>query len=165
MSMETFGEIFLTIFGLFWVLVTVVFILCAYDNYYQWKKNKMCGFAKSSQTSDDFSIERKNILFVVRQRRYAVETETEELKEEMAALEDSSEFASLVRCAHYAGCHISFEQNEQGWSSDPEYLDPNVFKTDMGEAAALREEREWDGYKRYFDPPMSKRDRMLNRNP
>lgn len=35
--------------------------------------------------------------------------------------------------------------------------------TDLGEASALREERKWNGYKRYYDPPRSRRDRALGR--
>lgn len=162
--MITFLEVFATVFFGIVALMAVLCVVLIFDEYLEWKRYRVRGLSKKSKKSKDFMTEKESILFIIQERREAVCVNRDSIAEEMDKLNESSEFASLVRCAHYAGYHLTFEQNECKWSADPEYLDPDVFKTDMKEAAALREEREWSEYKRYFDPPRSPREKALGRN-
>lgn len=140
----------------------------AYDNYNRWKQTKNRKLPKKSEPSNDFMEERSRILRVIKDRLSFDVTGNSFLskdeREQLYQLDESSEFASLVRYAHFAGYHLTFEANEIRWGDDPEYLNPEVFKTDMKEAEALHEERKWNQYKRYYDPPVSKRDRILKNN-
>lgn len=130
----------------------------------EWKSFKNKTIVKKSEESDDFMTERNGVLELVQSRIGCDVGLAEESKEYrlFSELFDSSDIASLFRCAHYAGYHLTFEQNECEWPSDSEYLDPKVFKTDMREAADFRKEMEESRYKRYFDPPKSKRIRMMD---
>jgi hypothetical protein len=163
-AIETFSMWFCV---LFYGGISICFIAAWVSLYFEWKAvGKEC-FLKDSEPSDDYLIERDKVLTAINERIGEYSSCdficAAELKE-LASLKDSSEVASLFRYAHFAGFHLTFEQNEQEWNSDPEYLDPNVFKTDMKEATALREEREWNRYKRHYDPPKSPRDKVLARN-
>ena len=158
--------------GVFLFLFYGILILgmygAAYDNYIRWKQMKDRELPKKSKTSNDFIEERSEILRII-ESRLAFDVPgnsflSKDEREQLYRLWDSSEIASLVRYAHYAGYHLTFEANECSWEDDCEYFNPNVFKTDMGEAKNLREERYWNRYKRYFDPPKSKRDRALKTN-
>lgn len=127
---------------------------------------KQPDYESETQPSDDFMEEKERVLEQVRKRIAEAGACSIFLKEELKAFEnlkDSSEVASLFRFAHFGGCHLTFEQDECEWKDDPEYYRSNVFKTDLGEAAALREERKWSHYKRYYDPPRSRRERALGR--
>lgn len=162
--MDMIIDIFLVVFCGFWVLVIIAGISGSIYNYLSWKKVEGTEPAKRTEASDNFLIEMKRVLHFIEIRiRQVDDPYSKDEEEEVKDLYISSEVASLFRCAHYAGYHITFEQNETEWSCDPEYLDPDVFKTDMKEAAALREEWKWNEYKRYFDPPKSKRERALGK--
>lgn len=146
--------------------LTVASLICGVSSYLGWKRVKNAEPPKRSEPSDDFKTESERVIGIMFERNEfssGVLLSEKELPD-LENLKTSSSFASLVRYAHFAGYHLTFEENEQEWSCDPEYLDPSVFKTDLKEAAALREERKWDRYKRYFDPPKSLRDKALGRN-
>ena len=159
----TIGDVIITL--LFWGIPAVIFWFMIIGTVWLSKKNAKMEPKKKSQPSDDFMVESRRVINFIKERDGLVTTGllSKEEKKELEELYDSSGVASLFRFAHYAGYHITFEQNECKWSDDPEYLDPKVFKTDMGEAAALSEERMWDQYKRYHDPPMSERERLLKK--
>lgn len=163
-SIETFAAWFC---GIFWGVLWLALICGFMGLLREWKSlKKRTGYIKNSEPSNDFMDEMNRTLELVQKRTGKDEMCTIFTKEELKAFEklkDSSEVASLFRFAHFGGCHLTFEQDEYTWSADPEYLDPDVFKTDLGEASALREERKWYQYKRYYDPPKSRRDRTLGR--
>ena len=133
----------------------------------EWRSlKKQPDYEGESEPSDDFMVEKDRVLEQIQKRIDEAGVCSIFLKEELKAFEnlkDSSEVASLFRFAHFGGCHLTFEQDECEWKDDPEYYKSNVFKTDLGEAAALREERKWSHYKRYYDPPRSHRERALGR--
>lgn len=163
-SMETFAAWFCGIFyGGIWLVLIGAFLGLLME----WKSlKKHPKYAKETESSDDFLVESDRVLEQIRKRISEAGACSIFTKEELKAfddLKDSSEVASLFRFAHFAGCHLTFEQDECDWKDDPEYLNPDVFKTDLGEASALRKERKWNGYKRYYDPPRSRRDRALGR--
>lgn len=163
-SIETFAKWFCGIFlGTIWL----VLILGCWGILLEWLElKKRTVYTKKTEPSNDFVVEKNRVLDLIRERRGtdgACSTFTKEELKAFENLKDSSEVASLFRFAHFGGCYLTFEQDECEWKDDPEYLDPNVFKTDLGEASALREERKWNQYKRYYDPPKSRRDRALGR--
>lgn len=159
--METFEEIFAIVFGVFWAIVAVIFAIATYGDYFLAQKNRNKVYPKESDTSNDFMKERENILCVLQDRMEENGALSKQESEFMAKINDSSEFASLIRSAHYAGFSVSFEQNEGPWEEDPEYLDENVFKTDLLEAADLRREKELERFKRNQGPLVSKRERVI----
>ena len=60
-------------------------------------------------------------------------------------LDESSEIASLIRYAHFAGCHIWIERIPE----DAEMAEEeDLFVTDLKKAAETREERKWSRYRR-----------------
>ena len=150
---------------LFWGIPVAILWLVAIGAVWSGRKNSKRDLEKNSKPSDDFMVESRRVIDFIKERDEFVTAGllSKEERKELDELYDSSGVASLFRFAHYAGYHITYEQNECKWSDDPEYLDPKVFKTDMGEAAALREERKWNQYKRYHDPPMSERERLLKK--
>lgn len=160
---EVLGMIcFIAMILVFWVWPWLS-ILGVYQSY---KLAERKNYPKKSNESEDFMIEREGVLEIIQSRidrDAGLGLISSAERKEFAEIYDSSEVASLFRCAHYAGFHLTFEQDECGWNSDREYLDPDVFKTDMNEAATLRKERELNEYKRYYDPPKSRRDRALGR--
>lgn len=156
-----------------WVVSTIVFggttiggISWALSSYMGWKKVENAEPPKKSEPSENFKTESERIIDILFERNEFCSGDlfSKEDLSDLESLRTSSSFASLVRYAHFAGYHLTFEQNEQEWSSDPEYLDKNVFKTDLKEATALRGEQERNRYKRYFEPPRSSRDKVLSRN-
>lgn len=158
MIMETFVDLACILAVLFWVLVAVVGFAVAIGNYLEWKKSLGVNPVKRTEPSDDFLEEKKRVTDIIRERHEFGDVMTKNAADEIWRLEVSSDVASLFRIAHFGGCHITFEQNSCEWQQDSEYLDPNVFKTDMGEAADMREQRGWQEYKRYHDSPKSRRD-------
>lgn len=163
-SMEIFAKWFCGLFyGGMWLALAGAFFGLLKD----WRSlGKRSEYAKETEHSDDFMQERDGVLEMIRKRAAEADVCTvfsEEDLEDFEDLKDSSEVASLFRFAHFAGCHMTFEQDECDWKDDPEYLNPDVFKTDLGEAADLLEQRKWNEYKRYYDPPKSRRDRALGR--
>lgn len=106
-------------------------------------------FPVKSEESDDFMVESERILEAVRARQKAYGFIKDARMEEYECLEDSSQVASFVRYAHYAGYHVTFEQMPEPGAVDPEEGNPDVFKTDMAKAAASLEQRRWTRYRRY----------------
>ena len=128
----------------------------------EWKFLKHTELIEKSAPSNDFVIEMQNVLDIVKGRvNVSINNDKERMNKILNDLYNSSDIASLFRNAHRSGFHITFEQGKTEWELDPEYYDPNVFKTDKYEAAAYREDRELLSYKRYFDPLMTKRDKIL----
>lgn len=130
-----------------------------------WIQKKSTVPPKRSGMSDDFVLEDRGVLDVIRERDEfgtAGNLLSDKQRAELNSLYDSSEFASLARFAHYAGYNLSFEECDCEWEDDPEYLDPEVFKTDMRDAASKREAERLNRHKRYFDPPKSKREQALS---
>lgn len=163
-SMETFAMWFC---GIFWGGIWLALVGAYLGLLMEWRSlNKQPDYQEGSEPSDDFMVEKDRVLEQIRKRIAEAGVCSTFLKEELKAFEDlkdSSEVASLFRFAHFGGCHLTFEQDGCEWKDDPEYLNPEVFKTDIDEASALREERKWNEYKRYYDPPRSRRDRALGR--
>lgn len=163
-SMETFAMWFCSIF---WGVIWLAMIGAYLGLLMEWRSlKKQPDYESETQPSDDFMVEKDRVLEQVGKRIAEAGACSIFLKEELKDFEnlkDSSEVASLFRFAHFGGCHLTFEQDECEWKDDSEYYKSNVFKTDLGEAAALREERKWSHYKRYYDPPKSRRDRALGR--
>lgn len=155
--------IFVILFYGFWALVVAAGVFVSVGNYLSWKNARGTIPVKKTEPSVNFYIEMNRVLQIIEERMNMGFSRGKGDARKMKGLKDSSEVASLFRMAHYAGYHLTFEQNEIAWSDDPEYLDRNVFKTDLEEAADLREERIWSQYKRYFDPPKSKRERELEK--
>lgn len=127
--------------------------------------NRNLNLPKRTEPTDDFMEQASRILDILeeRNRMLTVSCFSKDEDRILKELRDSSDVASLVRYAHFAGYHITFEETKCDWKDDPEYYDSKVFKTDLGEAEDLREEMRWNGYKRYHDPPKSPRDRALGR--
>lgn len=163
-SMETFAMWF---GGIFWGGIWLWLIGAYIGLLMEWRSlKKQPGYENKTEPSDDFMVEKYRVLELVRKRIAEAGFCSIFLEEELKAFEnlkDSSEVASLFRFAHFGGCHLTFEQDECEWKDDPEYLKSDVFKTDLGEASELREERRWNEYKRYYDPPRSRRNRALGR--
>ena len=141
MIMGTFVDLVCILAVLFWVLVAVVGFAVAIGNYLEWKKSLGVNPVKRTEPSDDFLEEKKRMTDIIRERHEFGDVMTKNAADEIWRLEVSSDVASLFRLAHLGGCHITFEQNSCEWHQDSEYLDPDVFKTDMGEAADMREQR------------------------
>ena len=163
-SMETFSMWFCVIFlGGIWLALIMGYLGLLIE----WKSlKKQKEYTRESEPSNDFIIERDRVLELI-QERMGEETDSSIfLKDDFKAfrnLKDSSELASLFRYAHLGGCYLTFEQDECNWKDDPEYFNSRVFKTDLGEAYALLEEKKWSRYKRYHDPPKSPRERAMGR--
>ena len=130
--------------------------------YFEKKKLEKSFFCGKTLPSDDFMVARAESLDLLKERLGIGDSITGfDLRIDFDRINDSSELASLFRYAHFAGYHITIERDDMEWKDDPEYLDPDVFKTDMGEAADMRDQRYMQKYKRYYDPPRSQRDRKL----
>lgn len=121
---------------------------------------------QDSEPSDDFMEEREDVIRIIAERLayFGIRGAEGEGMFDYKKLKQSSDIASLFRYAHFAGCHITFESDTCEWKDDPEYLNPDVFKTDIGEAADMRDQRYMQKYKRYYDPPCSQRDRRMIEN-
>ena len=163
--METFAMIFVTAFMIAMAIIILGGVFGCYDNYSNWKRKQGTEPVKRSAPSDNYLTEMENVIGVIRERLWVRPVVAEDDRKEFERLCDSSDIASLFRSAHNGGFHLTFEQNECEWEDDAEYCDEDVFKTDMKEAADMREQKRWQSYKRYYDPPRSLRDRRLGRNP
>ena len=121
---------------------------------------------QNSDPSEDFMEEREDVIRIISERLayFEIRGSDGDGLFDSKKLKQSSDIASLFRYAHFAGCHITFEADTCEWADDPEYMNPDVFKTDIGEAADMRDQRYLQRYKRYYDPPKSKRDRLLENN-
>lgn len=151
------------ILGGIWIVLIGAYLVLLME----WRSlKKQSDYESKTQPSEDFMIEKDRVLEQIGKRIAEAGVCSIFLKEELKDFEnlkDSSEVASLFRFAHFGGCHLTFEQDECEWKCDSEYYKTNVFKTDLGEASALREERKWSHYKRYYDPSRSRRERALGR--
>ena len=163
--METFAMIFVTAFMIVMAIIILGGVGNCYIIYRGWKRVEGTEPVKRSAPSDNYLTEMDNVVGMIRERMSLRPVVLDDDRKEFDRLCDSSDIASLFRSAHNAGFHLTFEQNECDWEDDAEYLDEDVFKTDMKEAADMREQRRWQSYKRYNDPPCSKRDRRLGRKP
>lgn len=142
------------LFSVSYIIVTVL----------KWIQREGTAPSKRSETSDDFALESRRVLDAIRERDEfgtAGNFLSEKQRADLDALYDSSEFASLARFAHYAGYNLSFEECDCEWEDDPEYINPEVFKTDMRDLASKRDADRLNRYKRYFDPSKSKREQVL----
>ena len=159
-----FVEVFIYAFMAAEVLIILAGITVCVNNYKGWMKVKNVEPVKKSLISDSYLDEMESVVRIIEERTGLMPVITSESQKDLDSLRVSSDIASLFRKAHQAGCHITFEQNTVAWKDDPEYLDPDVFKTDMSEAADMRDQRSVQKYKRYYDPPRSRRDRKLVEN-
>lgn len=169
MTQNEYYEVFDAVAMWIWFTLWGTAILCSVSyivvTVMKWSQRKGIAPPKRSDMSDDFALESRRVLDVIRERDEfgtAGNLLSDKNRAELDSLYDSSEFASLVRFAHYAGYNLSFEEWGCEWEDDPEYLDPGVFKTDMKDAASKREAEKLNRYKRYFDPPKSKREQALS---
>ena len=159
--MDLLVDIFVYGFLVVMVLLFLGEVAVCIDVYLKWKKVKDVEPLKRTDPSDNYLTEMNNVLDMIKERWEVLSVAAKEDKQEFDCMSDSSDIASLFRKAHQAGFHVTFEQNDARWEDDPEYFNPDVFKTDLGEAADIREQRQWHRYKRYKDPIRSKRDRAL----
>lgn len=157
--LDIIGYLFCIVVIGFFSLLPIVAVWGYYDDK---KRMKELKFEEKSKLSDNFMDERKQVLDLLSKRLFVGGIScTIAIHNEFDRIVSSSEVASLFRFAHFAGCHITYEQNNCEWQHDAEYLDSSVFKTDMYEASDMRDQKYMQKYKRYFDPPISKRDRVL----
>lgn len=163
--MEFIATIFIIGFMALMAFVVVGCIYTCYENYTGWKRVQGTQPVKRSEASDNYLTEMDNVIRMVRDRLWSRPAVSEKDRKEFERLCDSSDIASLFRSAHNAGFHLTFEQNECEWQDDAEYDDSDVFKTDLKEAADMIEQKKWNKYKRYHDPPCSRRDRRIGKNP
>ena len=157
------GVILFLFYGVLIIGPIVAFVSARIERKKEEKSDRTC--RQASESSDDFMQERKDVIRIVGERlAYFGSMGKGEYTFNAQELKQSSDIASLFRYAHFAGCHITFEADICEWKDDPEYLNPDVFKTDIGEAADMRDQRYMQKYKRYYDPPRSQRDRKLIEN-
>lgn len=151
-SYQTFETFILWFDLIFLGLVLVIPWLCLLTEYLEWKKMRRKQFERRTVPSDDFMVETRQILDIIQDRLDGVPCGSglmsKEDRKAFAELRDSSEVYSLARYAHYAGYHLTFEQQPDG-GVDLDADNPDVFKTDMRKAASSLEEKEWAPYRRY----------------
>ena len=147
--MIVFFKYFATIFVICVLLFTILTILITIYSHIEWRKNRNRPFPTKSKETDDFIIASSSIIDVIQERLEMSGPISKQDSKILCNLKDSSDFASLVRCAHYAGFHITFEQMVAEGESDPDDGDPNVFKTDLKKAAESIEDKKWAQYRRY----------------
>ena len=149
---------------LFFVAPVVCYFYTRYERKKEERGSSTC--RQCSEPSEDFIEEREDVICIIAERLAYFEVRGSEGEGlfDSGKLKQNSDIASLFRYAHFAGCHITFEADTCEWREDPEYMNPDVFKTDMGEAADMRDQRYMQRYKRYYDPPRSQRDRKLIEN-
>lgn len=168
MNQNEYYEVFDAVSMWIWFALWGIAILCSVSyiiaTIQTWIQRRGTEPPKRSELSEDFVLESRRILDVIRERDEfgtAGNLLSGERRAELDALYYSSEFAGMVRFAHYAGYNLAFEEWESEWEDDVEYFNPEVFKTDMGDAASKREANRLDGYKRHLEPPKSKREQVL----
>ena len=131
------------------LIFDVLIIATTVYSHFEWRRNRNKDFPVRSDESDDFMVASNSIINVIQERLEMSGPISKQDSEILCNLKDSSDLFSLVRCAHYAGFHITFEQATAEGEVDPDDGDPNIFKTDLKKAAKSIEDKKWAQYRRY----------------
>lgn len=147
--MIEFFEVFTSVFAIGVLVLALLIIATTIYSHFEWRRNKNKDFPVRSDESDDFMVASNSIINVIQERLEMSGPISKQDSEILCNLKDSSDLFSLVRCAHYAGFHITFEQATAEGEVDPDDGDPNIFKTDLKKAAESIEDKKWAQYRRY----------------
>ena len=128
-----------------WSLWVALFVGVGVSELRKWKRLVADGTGVSSGTSCDF----KETFWLMHDfLRKDTDGDVHILDKDndfRYVLDESSEIASLIRYAHFAGCHIWIERIPE----DAEMAEEeDLFVTDLKKAAETREERKWSRYRR-----------------
>lgn len=139
--MIVLGVVFTVFFG----LVAVLLLGQGISDIRKWKRRVSEGIDGDSGTSSDF----KETFWLMHDfLRKDTDGDVHLLDKDndyRYVLDESSEIASLIRYAHFAGCHIWIERIPE----DAEMAEEeDLFVTDLKKAAEAREERKWSRYRR-----------------
>lgn len=147
--MREFFEYFSIVVAVGVLVFTFLVIATAIYSHFEWRKNRDKDFPTKSEESDDFMVASKSIIDVIQKRLEMSGPLSKQDSKILCNLKDSSDFISLVRCAHYDGFHITFEQMVAEGEEDPEADNPNVYKTNLEKAAKSIEDKKWAKHRHY----------------
>lgn len=139
--MIVLGVVFTVFFG----LVAVLLLGQGISDIRKWKRRVSEGIDKDSGTSCDFKESFRQMHDFLRKDADGDVHLLDKDNDYRYVLDESSEIASLIRYAHFAGCHIWIERIPE----DAEMAEEeDSFVTDLKKAAETREERKWSRYRR-----------------
>lgn len=137
---ETFENIAVILYGACILIVGVFPFVTAMASLVYWLIVKNEEFVRKSAPSDDTVQEMKNILEIIQTRNdVVVGVLSKKQSKKLEELKLSSELASLIRYAHFAGYNLTYEQ-------DDESNNPADFKTDLRRAAVEHRNNERQRY-------------------
>lgn len=128
-----------------WSLWLALFVGLGVSELRKWKRRAADGPGVSSGTSCDFKETFSLMNDFLRKDTDGDVHLLDKDNDYRYVLDESSEIASLIRYAHFAGCHIWIERIPE----DAEMAEEeDLFVTDLKKAAETREERKWSRYRR-----------------
>ena len=137
---ETLNHIAVILYGTCILIFGVFPFVTAMASLADWLIVKNKKFVSKSTPSDDTVQEMKNILEIIQTRNDVVSgVLSKKQSKKLEELKLSSELASLIRYAHFAGYNLTYEQ-------DDESNDPADFKTDLRRAAVEHRNNECKRY-------------------
>lgn len=128
-----------------WTLWVALFVGLGVSELRKWKRRVAEGIDKDSGTNCDFKEAFRQMHDFLRKDADGDVHILGKGNDYRYVLDESSEIASLIRYAHFAGCHIWIERIPE----DAEMAEEeDLFVTDLKKAAETREERKWSRYRR-----------------
>lgn len=128
-----------------WSLWVALFVGLGVSELRKWKRRAADRPGVSSGTSSDFKESFRQMHDFLRKDADGDVHILDKNNDYRYVLDESSEIASLIRYAHFAGCHIWIERIPE----DAEMAEEeDLFVTDLKKASETREERKWSRYRR-----------------